>query len=140
MNTNGLCVVKKLVQYTTIEERKQKLMAKLSENVIELVQNPFGNYAVTEVLNNWDYETCRPIFIKIQNKISQLSIQKFSSNVIERCLEKADEGIRSLYIEEICNSERLSSKIYLLFYCFRSDQEFLRELCSPKSIEDSCRQ
>lgn len=26
-------------------------MIKISENVIELVQNPFGNYAVTEVIN-----------------------------------------------------------------------------------------
>ncbi len=26
-------------------------MQKISENAIELVQNPFGNYAVTEVLN-----------------------------------------------------------------------------------------
>ena len=25
-------------------------MLKISENVIELVQNPFGNYAVTEVI------------------------------------------------------------------------------------------
>lgn len=26
-------------------------MLKISENVIDLVQNPYGNYAVTEVLN-----------------------------------------------------------------------------------------
>ena len=110
MNTNGLCVVKKLVQHTSQVEKKQKLMTKLTENVNELVQNPYGNYAVTEVLSYWDYEICKPIFLKIQNKISQLSIQKFSSNVIERCLEKADPEIKSLYIEEISTSERLASK------------------------------
>ena len=26
-------------------------MEKISDNVIELVQNPYGNYAVTEVIN-----------------------------------------------------------------------------------------
>ena len=44
-------------------------------------------------------------------KISQLSIQKFSSNVIERCLEKADPQIKTLYIEEITNSDKLSNLI-----------------------------
>ena len=53
MNTNGLCVIKKLVQFTSNPEQVQKLMLKISENAIELVQNPYGNYAVTEVINVW---------------------------------------------------------------------------------------
>jgi len=51
---------------------------------------------------------CKPIFLKIRNKLSTLSIQKFSSNVIERCFEKADSKTRSLYIEELSNSDKLS--------------------------------
>lgn len=45
-------------------------MNKIAENVIELVQNPYGNYAVTEVINHWDAEVCYPIFLKLRNKIS----------------------------------------------------------------------
>jgi hypothetical protein len=37
INTNGLCVIKKLVQYTINREQATKLMIKVSENVIELV-------------------------------------------------------------------------------------------------------
>lgn len=51
MNTNGLCVIKKLVQHTSNTDQASKLMIKMSENVIELVQNPYGNYAVTEIIN-----------------------------------------------------------------------------------------
>jgi hypothetical protein len=54
---------------------------------------------------------CKPILLKLRNKLSQLSIQKFSSNVIERCLEKADPKTRSMYIEEISNSDKLSGKL-----------------------------
>ncbi len=54
---------------------------------------------------------CRPIFLKLRGKICQLSSQKFSSNVIERCLEKTDLKIRSMYIEEISNSDKLSGLI-----------------------------
>lgn len=51
MNTNGLCVVKKLVQSTDNKEEAARLMSRIAENAIELVQNPYGNYAVTEVIN-----------------------------------------------------------------------------------------
>jgi len=51
MNTNGLCVIKKLVLCSNNTQQGEKLMHKISENVTDLVQNPFGNYAVTEVLN-----------------------------------------------------------------------------------------
>ncbi len=108
---NGLCVVKKLVVCTIDQELRERLMAKIADHVIDLVQNPFGNYAISELLNNWDLDVCRPIFHKIRSRISQLSIQKFSSNVIEKCLEKADEELRKLYIEEICQNEKLSGLI-----------------------------
>ena len=50
-NTNGLCVIKKLVQSIPTVELKLKLLSKIQENVIDLVQDPYGNYAVTEVIN-----------------------------------------------------------------------------------------
>lgn len=49
--------------------------------------------------------------MKLRNKLSQLSIQKFSSNVIEKCLEKADTKVRNLYIEELALSDKLSGLI-----------------------------
>jgi len=101
MHNHGLCVVKKLVQYTKDQGRRAMLMEKLSENAVSLVQNPYGNYAVTEVLSYWESQQCQPIFKKLKNKVCQLSIQKFSSNVIEKCLQAADEAHRSQIIEEI---------------------------------------
>lgn len=44
-------------------------------------------------------------------KICQLSIQKFSSNVIEKCLEKAESHIKTMYIEEIAGSDKLANVI-----------------------------
>ena len=74
MDNNGLCVVKKLVQNTKDRELASKLMLKIADNVIDLVQNPYGNYAVTEVINNWDNEICRPIFNNLEKKVNQLSM------------------------------------------------------------------
>ena len=74
-------------------------MLKIAENVIDLVQNPYGNYAVTEVINHWDPEICKPIFNNLEKKVNQLSMQKFSSNVIEKCLERADVNTRNSFFE-----------------------------------------
>ena len=49
-------------------------MGRIADNVIDLVQNPYGNYAVTEVVNNWDSEICKPIFNNLEKKIMQLSM------------------------------------------------------------------
>jgi hypothetical protein len=67
-NTNGLCVIKKLIQiYSPLpasliagdkskefcgkkEENSKKLFALIHDNVIDLVQDPFGNYSVTEII------------------------------------------------------------------------------------------
>ncbi len=50
-NTNGLCVIKKLVQIITKMDLKRKMLSKIQENEMDLVQDPYGNYAVTEVIN-----------------------------------------------------------------------------------------
>jgi hypothetical protein len=49
-NTNGLCVVKKLVQLMKNSDQAEVLLKKLQENAIDLVQDPYGNYAVTELI------------------------------------------------------------------------------------------
>ena len=53
---------------------------------------------------------CVPIYETLKEKISQLSAQKFSSNVIEKCLEKADDKMKSELFEVIATSDRLLGK------------------------------
>lgn len=50
-NTNGLCVIKKLVQILKDETQQAHLMQIIADNAIDLVQDPYGNYAITEVIN-----------------------------------------------------------------------------------------
>lgn len=43
---NGLCVIKKIVSKVEGHEKRIAIGKVLSDNVVELVQNPYGNYAV----------------------------------------------------------------------------------------------
>ena len=55
------------------------------------MQDPYGNYALQEIMDKWPEQAFLPLIQKDQsglvcsnNKIAQLSIQKFSSNVVEK--------------------------------------------------------
>ena len=46
MDQNGLCVIKKIISKIQGHDKKLLIGDKLSENVVSLVQSPYGNYAV----------------------------------------------------------------------------------------------
>ena len=64
-----------------------------------------------ETTGSWDAEMCTPIFDKLKHKVAQLSIQKFSSNVIEKCLEQCSEESRMAMIAEIGRKENVAKMI-----------------------------
>ena len=83
-------------------------MTQISRNALELVQDQFGNYVVQYVLD-LDFQIVRVDLIKeFCGHIASLSTQKFSSNVIEKCLEVATPAVQNLIIEEIMQAATLS--------------------------------
>ena len=108
-NSNGLCIVKKII---IIENKRkkinninfQKIKKYLIDNSIILIQNPFGNYALQTAIDNWELEDLIEIMEPYKGKLLILSIQKFSSNVIERCIEK-NEKFLFYFIKEISSDD-----------------------------------
>lgn len=111
VNRNGLCVIKILVAKTEDANQQQNLMNRISKDIMHLVCHPFGNYAITQMVTNWPMKVCLGIFRTLKNKLYELSMQKYSSNVIEVCLEWSDPQTRSEYIVEISNSDKLANLI-----------------------------
>jgi F0F1-type ATP synthase delta subunit len=83
----GLCVLKKLIEFTKEYTSQKKIISKILENALEYVQNMFGNFVVSEVLNQFKYETCTDIYASIKGHYVQLSQNKFSSKFIEVCID-----------------------------------------------------
>ena len=102
-NSNGLCIVKKeiIIEYKRKNSKNyKKLKQLLIDNSLLLILNPFGNYALQMAIDNWDLEDIKDIINTFKGKGLLLSIQKYSSNVIERCIEK-DEQFLTSFIYEI---------------------------------------
>ncbi len=61
---------------------------------MELAQDPFGNYIVHHYLeNSTDQEKISELAELVRPKIMQLSLQKFSSNVVDIFLKKKQVAV-----------------------------------------------
>ena len=105
-NSNGLCIVKKtiILEYKLKGERFNYLKKILINKALELIQNPYGNYALQTAIDNWNLNDIKEIYPMFYGKCLVFSIQKFSSNVIEKCIQKSEEFTLK-FINEICSDE-----------------------------------
>lgn len=88
-NPNGLCVIKKVIEITEHTVYFEQINEQLCNNALLLIQNPYGNYALQHAFDTWDIAYTERIISQFQSNLLYLSIQKYSSNVIEKCLEKS---------------------------------------------------
>lgn len=58
------------------------------------VRDPFANYVVQYILDLKVPTICQEVGQQLLGHLLQLSLEKFSSNVIEKCLERTTDEIR----------------------------------------------
>jgi hypothetical protein len=87
-DANGECSIKKLVSIITTPNDKyfNIIKQKICENAILLCEDPYGNYVLQNVLNVWDNNSKEELMNELSSCFLRLSLQKFSSNVIEKCI------------------------------------------------------
>eukprot|EP00347_Sterkiella_histriomuscorum_P024135 403332189 len=108
---SGLSVIKTIISKTHKPENRKRLMGKLVANAIELAQNPYGNYAIQQSFEHWDKELCQDIIPQFFGKVYQLSLQKCSSNVIDKCIQNSKPEYLAIIMQELINCERLNNLI-----------------------------
>ena len=91
LDVNGICLVKNFVKYNTIENDKQRMKNIITNNFVLLAQSPYGNYSIQFLLEKLNKNELNEIFEVLNENIIKLSMQQFSSNVVEKALEKMDE-------------------------------------------------
>ena len=112
-NPSGLCVIKKTLTLCVtgdLAKYQSEIVGQIAEHCLELAQNPYGNYAMQVALENYPAELFTPVMESIRGKIVQLSITKYASNVVERCLEKAEPEARAMLLQELVTSANVLSK------------------------------
>lgn len=107
----GICLLNKAIVLCKDEDLKAQVVDILTQDLLKIVQNPYGNYAVSTVVDSWDEATVEPIMDKLKEHFAQLAIQKFSSNVIEKCVERADEAEMRTFFQVLLQDSVLKSMI-----------------------------
>lgn len=99
---HGCCVLQRCIDHAS-GSQKAKLISQITDHAYHLVQDPFGNYVLQYIVDLQEAIFTNPLCYTFQGQIPQLSKQKFSSNVIEKCLRGADSSVTRLLIEEMLN-------------------------------------
>jgi len=107
-DANGLCLIKKVIPTCCkFPEFYTRMVEIITKNSIDLVQNPYGNYAIQVALDNFDISKLGVLIDSLKGKYAQLSMLKFSSNVVEKFLEKGDLDRQNMILSELLSSEKL---------------------------------
>ncbi|KAL4264420.1 PUM-HD domain-containing protein [Pleurotus pulmonarius] len=103
---HGCCVLQRCIDHASESQRIQ-LVNEITFNALTLVQDPYGNYVVQYILDLNDSRFSDAVIRQFQGNVCALSVQKFSSNVIEKCVRVAEHSTRKMLIEEFLNRSRL---------------------------------
>ena len=110
INPFGVCVLIQLIKHT-----KDKNITKTIANYItnggplSFIQHPYANYAVQSLISNTDLSYCDIIIDTIVQNYLSLSMQKFSSNVVENCIKYGKEATVKKIFRQIIEQEKLES-------------------------------
>lgn len=117
-NRQGCCIIQKCLQNAP-KQYCASIISKVLSNSLKLVQDPFGNYVIQFLLDRKadsrgakasgaaedDESTTQnytnQIIRQLLHHVAELSCNKFSSNVIEKCLRRSSPDVRQLLVDEL---------------------------------------
>mmetsp|Transcript_8659 Transcript_8659/g.13342 ORF Transcript_8659/g.13342 Transcript_8659/m.13342 type:complete len:822 (+) Transcript_8659:259-2724(+) len=103
---HGCCVIQRCLDSPPSDARSH-LVCRIVEKSLELMQDAYGNYVVQYVLDVCGDEDVQAVCESVVGKVCLLAIQKFSSNVMEKCLERCTDRIKEMYLHELSDVERI---------------------------------
>lgn len=137
---HGCCVLQRSIDHASPAQRLQ-LVTEIIFNSLYLVQDPFGNYVIQYILDLNDARFSEPLIRTFIGNVCNLSVQKFSSNVVEKCIRVADPEIRKTLVSEVLNRSRLEKLLRdsygnyviqtILDYCETAQRMVLVECIRP---------
>ncbi|XP_031473060.1 uncharacterized protein LOC116245690 [Nymphaea colorata] len=102
---HGCCVMQKCLTFSDGEPRR-RLVCEIGVHALMLSQDQFGNYVVQFVFDLDLPWANSHVMDQLEGNFACLSIQKFSSNVVEKCFKCAAEEASARIIPELMADSR----------------------------------
>jgi len=134
---HGCCVLQRCIDHAS-GLQKGALVDRVIENAFTLVQDPFGNYVVQYILDLSEPCFTEPLCHSFFGNLGFLSRQKFSSNVIEKCIRCAGDETKRTLVQEIAAPHELEKLLRDSFanYVVQTAMDFSDEETKSLLIEN----
>ncbi|KAF3338079.1 putative pumilio 8 [Carex littledalei] len=97
---HGCCVMQKCIAHSS-DEHRERLIDAICANGQDLAKDSFGNYVVQYLLELKHSSALTKLAYQFEGRYPQLSAQKFSSNVVEKCLKVFTESEKAKIVFEL---------------------------------------
>ena len=124
----GIIVIKKLLPELKDTSSQISIVNKFSERLYECIDDNYSNYALQLIVELWKSPVTDPVFGKLVGNVIKYSMEKISSNVVEKMVAVCTDYFRVQFIDEIVQSPKLISNTIT-----RISRELLWELRLAKS-------
>ncbi|KAI5072453.1 hypothetical protein GOP47_0012559 [Adiantum capillus-veneris] len=104
---HGCCVLQRCVDFASGVQQRQ-LVTEIATNALALSQDQYGNYVVQYILDLGLPWALVEVVSRLEGSFPHLAMQKFSSNVVEKCLKVATDESKSIIVKELMSSSSLS--------------------------------
>ena len=102
----GYFVVLRCLESRHSEARTQVVKRLVQESFV-LMQDAYANFTVRKAVDVCGDDDVRAICESVIGKVCHLATQKFSSHVVQMCLERCPDGVREQYLCELIESGRI---------------------------------
>jgi len=131
---HGCCVMQRCLDFAS-KKQKNDLVRVIANQTLNLVEDQYGNYVVQYILDMKEKEADINEIVarSLIGHVLELSKQKFSSNVIEKCLQLNVAVFRQHFIDVLANDEMLVELIcdqfgnYVIQRCLSNSDDQLKE-------------
>lgn len=104
---HGCCVIQRCLDSPSSPARSN-LVRRIVDKALDLMQDAYGNYVVQYVLDVCGDDEAAAVCESVIGKVGLLAIQKFSSNVMEKCLERSSDWVQEAYLRELSMPDKIS--------------------------------
>lgn len=134
---HGCCVLQRCIDHADGLQKGQ-MVDHVIRNAYPLIQDPFGNYVVQYILDLSEPCFTEPLCRAFYGEIATLSRQKFSSNVIEKCIRCASPETRREIITELMSTQTLEKLLRDGFanYVIQTAMDFADDEVKPLLVEN----
>ncbi|ETN40889.1 uncharacterized protein HMPREF1541_05169 [Cyphellophora europaea CBS 101466] len=103
-HTYGCRVIQRILEHCT-PASKRVILDELHGCIAPLITDAFGNYVVQHVVQNGEPDDRRRVVSIVLQQLLVFSKHKFASNVVEKCLEHADDDQQSMLFTRLIHPD-----------------------------------